>query len=788
MNYLCFSFERRKMKKRLIGFLLWYGLSCFLPLLAQVQTCNLSLRGQVLNADTGLPMAYAGIIIKETKQGVQSDEHGHYQLNNICPGEYTLVCSHIACDHAEQKLKLQQNLVLDIALKENAVTLENLVVTGNSNKKASTQTSVELSGVELDAGRGLGLGESLKRLSGVSTLNTGATISKPVIQGLHSNRILIFNNGVRLEGQQWGNEHAPEVDPFTAERITVIKGASSVRYGADALGGIILLEPKPIRYTPGIGGEAQLQGYSNGRGGIASGMLEGKLAKLPLSGRIQGTLKRAGNLQTPNYYLNNTGVSESNFSWSAKYQPENWVLETFYSRFFTQLGIFRDSHIGNLTDLNNAIERGRPLQDGSFSYELGRPLQKVMHETFRVKLAHSLSETDKLSLQLSRQFNRRQEFDAHRRFNPLPATLDDPNIEFEITTWASELNWDHRIGRNWRGALGTNTQYQINTVDRGALIPNFDNLDWGLYWTERRFKSESPWEYEFGLRYDIRRLHVAEQGTTNLDETRNFNNWSASLGIVYALNEQWKLRFNTGSAWRSPLVNELYSNGVHHGSASYEQGNPDLQPERGFNNSLTLEGFHQRKWSMALTTYYNLIQHYIYLQPRGEAQLTIRGAFPAFDYAQANARIMGIDWTGSFEVYKNLNLESKASLLSGWNREQQDYLIFMPPLRFEHGLKWAFNEKKQPEHPSFARISALWVLQQKQAPITDYAPAPPGFVRLDAELFHTLVWGKQRIEVGLAIYNLLNTEYREYLNRFRYFSAEPGRNLSLRIKVPFNFI
>ena len=257
--------------------------------------------------------------------------------------------------------------------------------------------------------------------------------------------------------------------------------------------------------------------------------------------------------------------------------------------------------------------------------------------------------------------------------------------------------------------------------------------------------------------------------------------------MVYALNEDWKLRFNTGSAWRSPLVNELYSNGVHHGSASYEAGNPDLQAERGFNNSLTLEGSRNDRWTMALTTYYNLINNFIYLQPRGEAQLTIRGAFPAFDYNQADARIMGIDWTGDFSLYKTLHLESKASLLSGWNRELEDYLIYMPPLRFEQGLKWGFNEKKQADHPSFVRIAALWVLQQKQAPATDYAPPPAGFVRLDAELFHTLMWGRQRLEFGISVSNLLNTEYREYLNRFRYFTAEPGRNLSLRLKVPFNF-
>ena len=767
-----------------LGVVLMYLIS---PMATQAQQCNLSLKGQVLNADTGLPMAYAGIVIKETQQGVESDEHGHYQLANLCPGEYTLVCSHIGCDHAEQKLSLRSSSILDISLRENAVTLQNVVVSGTVGKKASTQTASELSGTELDSGKGLGLGESLKRLSGVSSLNTGATISKPIIQGMHSNRILIFNNGVRLEGQQWGSEHAPEVDPFNSERITVVKGAGSVRYGSDALGGIILMEPKPMRHNPGIGGELHLQSFTNGRSGIASGMLEGKLAKLPLGVRVQGTLKRAGNLQTPNYYLNNTGVSESNFSWSAKYQPEQWVLETFYSHFYTQLGILSDSHIGNLTDLNNAIERGRPLQDGSFSYDLGRPLQRILHETFRVKIAHSFSENDKLTFQASRQFNRRQEYDAHRRYNVLPQNLDEPNIEFEITTWAAELNWDHRLGRNWQGALGSTAQKQINTVDRGALIPGFDNLDAGIYWTERHFKLGNPWEFEFGARYDIRHLHIGEQGTTVIDQNRNFNNWSASLGLLYAINDALKLRFNSGSAWRSPLVNELFSSGVHHGSASYEQGNPDLQPERGFNNSLTLEGAHPQKWSFALTAYLNLVNNYIYLQPRAAPELTIRGAFPAFDYQQADARIMGLDWTGDLELYKNLHLESKISLINGWNRELHDFLIYMPPFRFDQGLKLNFNGQKHPDHPSFVRLGVLAVMRQQQAPATDYASPPPGYVRVDAELFHTFEWGKQHLELGISVFNLFNTSYREYLNRFRYFSAEPGRNLGFRLKVPFNF-
>jgi iron complex outermembrane receptor protein len=182
-----------------------------------------------------------------------------------------------------------------------------VLVNGKKTENTS-QLKGELSAEERAQRNGLSLGDMLKGISGVQSLQTGSSISKPIIHGMHSSRVIILNQGVRQEGQQWGSEHAPEVDPFNSERITVVKGAGSVRYGSDALGGIILMEPKPMRHNPGIGGELHLQSFTNGRSGIASGMLEGKLAKLPLSVRVQGTLKRAGNLQTPNYYLNNNGL------------------------------------------------------------------------------------------------------------------------------------------------------------------------------------------------------------------------------------------------------------------------------------------------------------------------------------------------------------------------------------------------------------------------------------------------------------------------------------------------
>ena len=758
-----------------------------IPALLSGQECNLTLKGTILNADTQAPMSFANVVIKEHNIGTIADAEGNFELTHLCAGTYTIVCSHVGCDHLEHQIYLSFDTTHDFFLQEHSIALEEVVVSEKSIQIRPTQRTEELSGADLAAGQGLNLGESLKRLPGVTTLNTGATIAKPVIQGLHSNRVLILNNGVRLEGQQWGLEHAPEVDPFLAEQVAVIKGASSVRYGAEAMGGVILVEPKALRNNKGIGGELNLQGFSNGRTGIASGMIEGNLGgKLPITGRLQGTLKRGGNLRAPDYFLSNSGIMERNFSWTLGLHKEKWSAEVFYSNYFTEIGILSDAHIGNLTDLENAIERGRPLDDGTFTYEIGRPLQRVLHDLLKAKGSVTTGEAGKLIFQYSRQFNRRQEFDAHRPYGQLPEGIDDPDIEFEITTHNSEVYWEHKPIGDLRGTIGATYIQQTNTVDRGALIPNYTSGSAGAFWIERWKKYPFPLEFEAGLRYDYKWMDVGRQGTDTINQQLNFNNWSGTIGAVYHFPRLAKVRFNFGTAWRPPQVNELYSDGVHHGSASYEKGNPDLTPERAFNTSLTTELNNEKNFSAAITLYYNIIDDFIYAEPRGEPVLTIRGAFPAFEYSQTDARIAGMDWSLDYRFISRLTLESRGSLLRAWNRKLDDYLVFMPADRFQTGLKYSFQAINTAEKTPFIRMTMVNTLEQSRVPQdTDYAPPPPGYTRFDIEAGATFIWGKQPFEIGLSVINLFNVSYREYLNRFRYFVDEPGRNVSVRLRVPF---
>ncbi len=762
----------------------------FTPFRLLSQECHLHLYGYVRDSSGAGPISYVTVFIEETGVGTLADEKGYFHLEGLCAGTpYTVQCTRLGYQGQGLVLSIQSDTGIVLVMQEVGLQLERVEVNALKPGSAHTQAAQSLEGQDLEAGKAFGLGESLRRLVGVTTLNTGATIAKPVIQGLHSNRILILNNGVRQESQQWGSEHAPEIDPFLAQEITVIKGAGSVRYGSDALGGVILVQPAALPKTPGAWGEVNLQGMTNGRTGIASGLMEARLKnpKFPLSGRVQGTLKRGGNIRTPDYFLRNTGISEANFSWTGRLEKEHWNTEVFYSRFFTRLGILRDAHIGNLTDLENAISRGRPLGDGDFSYTLGRPQQQVVHELVKWKTQLAAGESSLFQLQLSRQFNRRQEYDAHKRYNALPENVDEAQIQLEITTYRGEADWEHQWAEHMEGNVGLNYMAQTNTTDRGGLLPRYENNVFGAYWIERWKRPGTPLELELGMRYDIQRLTAGPLEQSAALERKSFNSWSGTLGAVYSLNHHLTFRANTGSAWRAPHVSELFSEGVHHGSASYEQGTATLQPERAWNNNLTLEWTgDSRETALTVMGYYNLIRDYIFLAPMAEPVLTIRGAFPAFRYSQANARLTGIDARFSILASPSWLAEFQASVIRGWNTAEKDYLIFMPPSQFRYSLRYKIPGGKEAEKRHFLQLSAQHVLRQRWAPAgVDYAAPPDGYLRLDVEGSFYVSLGKQPVELGFSILNALNTEYRDYLNRLRYFAAEPGRNLLLRVRIPF---
>lgn len=379
------------------------------------QHCNIRLTGHVEDADTKDKLLSATVVLVELNRQIITDDQGDFLFDSLCPGRYTLAISHIDCQPLRQSITLERNRHMDLFLPHAKNTLGEVVVEAQK-VIPNAGFKKELSGRELEQTKGLTISEALSKINGVTLLQTGSTISKPVIHGLHSSRILTINNGVRQEGQQWGNEHAPEIDPFIADKLTVIKGVEELRYGSDAIGGVILVQPKPLQNKPGWQGEINTAYFANNRQYVVSGVFEQQLKKFPaFAYRVQGTYKRGANSATPDYRLNNTASDEKNFSVTAAYNKEHFGSELFYSRFATKIGIFTGAHIGNLTDLQHAIEADKPdpVFTGQDSYDINRPYQDVTHQLLKSK-THFTKNGHRFVLQLAGQFNQRKEFDIVR--------------------------------------------------------------------------------------------------------------------------------------------------------------------------------------------------------------------------------------------------------------------------------------------------------------------------------------------------------------------------------------
>lgn len=752
-------------------------MTCLTIFQAKAQKCNLVLSGVVMDASNNAPLEKAVVEIKELGLKFITDIEGHYHFYNLCKGSYTIVVNHMSCDSIKYKLTVQQNVIQNFKLPHAINELENVIVNAKRDLNVNTIKEV-LSSKVVDATRGQSLGEVLSRANGVTVLQTGSTIFKPVIHGLHSQRVLLINNGVRLESQQWGSDHAPEIDPFIAEKFTIIKGAGALRYGNDAIAGAVLIEPKALPKQAQTNAEFNTGYFSNNRQYVMSGMLESSPIKYPeLSYRIQATYKKGGNARTPNYWLYNTGLQEINYSASAGLRKEKYNTEIFVSSFNTDLGIFIGSHVGNLSDLQNAIQLSKPLQNiDAFSYTIGRPKQNVQHYTVKSKSQIYLPNNSKLNLLVTYQKNLRKEYDRALLSNR-------PELDLDISTTSADINYESGSNKKITSNIGTVIMLQENIwAGSRFFIPNFRTQNVALYSIHNY--NVNNWMFDAGARFDYRHLTTYRNKSDSVSAAdRTFGNMSGTLGATYKITPHFKWLINGAYAWRAPQVNELYVNGLHHGTASFEIGDPKLKSEKAINLSTQLKYQTDSSWQFDLGFYNNIITDFINLTPSVPATLTLRGAYPTFRFVQSNAVLRGID----FSVHKTLNRSwmagAKTALLWAKNRDTKEWIIQMPSNRIEGDITYSFANKLLPG--AAIELRYMHIMQQTRIPasIADYIPPPNAYSLLNLDFSSEVAVGKKQISVGLTVVNLLNQTYRDYMNRFRYFNDEPGRSINLRIKL-----
>lgn len=768
--------------------------SCVLTILVvnglraqQDEQCRLQLSGTIVDSSGSELLSYASIFVKDHPElSTQSNAEGKFLIRNICPGKYVFIISHLNCERISDTLDIQASLVHNFVLPHHEHEGPTIVITDKAENPTVTVPRTELSGRTLDRLRGYSLGETVASVAGVNMLQSGNGVAKPMIHGMHGSRLLILNNGVRQEGQQWGVEHAPEVDPYIASRITVIKGASAVRYGSDAIAGVILLDPKDISDTATLNGEVNLVGFSNNRQGDASGYVEYVPLRLPKLGmRIQGTLRAGGNYTTPDYRLKNTGLREKNFSSEVRWKDKKMTADLFYSQFNTEIGIFSGSHIGNITDLYLAFNREQPADSAGFTYKIDRPYQHVEHELVRIKLQYNAGEYWRLYGAFSRQYNLRQEYDKHRPLNDSLAALDKPELQYEITSYISELVAEHKLYRRFSGSFGTQFVHQGNTYEGRFFIPNYRSYT-GSGWLIERWMGDSVLIAEAGIRYDYRFLQsYMWQNNEIISPVLRFADWAANFGLILRLNDKAQITGGISRAWRAPNVNELYSNGLHHGAAAVELGKTDLKEEVSWNGTMSFT-FHDHDGIVAeLSVYSHLFDGFIYLQPVLPPTVTIQGAFPTFRYSQTSAMINGLDYSVRAHFHKDFSARISGAFIRGWNRTDQEWLIYMPSDRVTAEIRYDKSFKGKLSN-LYTEITYTYVNRQFRVPsASDYVAAPAAYGLLGGSVGCEVQLYGRPMFINLSVTNALNTNYREYLNRFRYYADEAGTNVRLHVKIPF---
>lgn len=754
-------------------------------LLLHAQKCDLQLKGTIRDEDNSESLSFAVVKLISPETIVQTNDKGEFEFKDLCPGYYQILIKHAGCRDSVFHLELRKSKKMTFKLPHSFNALGDIEIISKHEEVKSTQVSGTLEQKDLDKSRGQNLGDQLKQLNGVTTFNTGPTISKPMINGMQGYRILVLNNGIRQEGQQWGNEHAPEIDPFIAQKLSVLRGASAVRYGGDAIGGVVLVEPGSLPDTASVTGEFNAVGFTNGRGGVSSLLLQGYFDKLKyFSWRVQGTLKKTGALKTPGYYLKNTGSNERNFSYALDYHRKKFGISIYYSQFNSEVGIFSGAHIGNLTDLYAAFNRSKPQDSlAEFSYDINRPFQNIEHELIKASVDFHTGPRSRLILNYAWQYNIRQEYDKHLPRNNYLASLNKPESDYRITTQTAELFWEHDYIRSFRGKVGIQGMHQSNIYKERFFIPNYLNQTVGMFAIERFIRPK--YELEAGARYDYKHLQSYYYIGKDLQEPDlTFKNVSYNIGGVYKPVSFVRFNVNLANGWRAPAANELYSNGLHHGVGAIERGDPNLKTE----TCTSIVGaaiLDLKKLHVEAAAYNYWFKNYIYYLPAESPELTIRGAFPVFNYKQNDARISGGDLLLTYQLSRFLGLKVRSMWVRGVNKDLNQALIYMPADRYELSVALKFKETKFFKE-TYLEPSYLFVDKQYRVPTgVDFAEAPAAYHLFGLNAGSTLQIKQQQFIVTFSISNAANATYRDYLDRFRYYNDAVGVNYTLRLRIPF---
>ena len=748
------------------------------------QNCEITLNGVIVDIHDQAPLEYATLYIKEIETGMVTDSLGRFQFENLCPDKYHITVSHLGCQTLSYFLDIQKDTLISFTLEHHDELLDEVVIKGQDTKSKTGMHKVILAKSMMEEMQGKTLSEMMASIPGVSMLRSGPNLVKPIINGLYGQRIAIYNQGVPQEGQQWGNDHAPEIDPNTGDKISIYKGANAVRFGLNALGGMITIEADDLKYDPHWHGDVKFSGQTNGR--VMS--INTTLLKSTRLGNSKwtATYTKGGDRQTPSYYLTNTGNEEVAFSGLISNRNNGKSdRKIYYSFYQTALGVLRGSHIGNLSDLLAAFDRDLPFfTNVEFSYNINAPRQKVAHHLLKYSQKQILNDNNILNLDIAYQINNRKEFDVRRgdksQIPSLHLLLFSQYYDLHLVHDNSAKSLMHDIGIQYKNGINANQP----ETGISPLLPDFVQHQGALYYiVKSKLKN---FDFESGVRTEIRNNNIYRPSSKGGNTSNKYINFAINTGFRKEINTAMTTTLDISFANRPPEINELYSNGLHQGVSGIEEGSTQLRSETSFKVVNEWNGYTGKNHHINFSIFYNRYWDFIYLQATKEIRLTIRGAFPVFKYNAADVVMSGFNLKSNLDITKHLQWSNAVAYTYAQNLETQKGLIRIPPLNATSALTFACDKNKIWHESKFGIEMQFTARQNHIDPNEDFLPPPSDY--LLTNISWKAKWKtRHHNEISWIVRaeNVFNIQYRDYLNRLRYFADEIGRNVFCTLSFTF---
>jgi iron complex outermembrane receptor protein len=750
---------------------------------------NGPIKGRVLDAFTKLGLPGATVSIPDLRISAVTNTNGEFVLNNApSRGKFLIQVSYVGYGSYTQMIDLSSPPVMEFSLREHVIEGREVVITGSASSADHRRNSTSIASVgkaELLAHPSTNIIDAISRIPGVSQISTGPAVSKPVIRGLSGNRVVTLSNGVKQQGQQWGDEHGVEIDQYSADRVEVLRGAASLMYGSDALGGVInILDGLPAPEGT-VRGEF-LTNYATNNGLTGNSlMLQGNTNGFVY--KVRGSYKNAYSYRTPTEYVPNSGFNETDFEGQIGLNKSWGYLHLDASSYKSNIGFYEPqrNEAGQLVDedLNTFSD------DQNKSRSLVFPKQDVQHSKVALN-GNFILKNGSLKTILGVQHNQRRELDA---------ADESPALFLNSYAYSYDFKYSINEQNGWAPVFGLSGEFMhsSNTSGQEQLVPSYNTEAYGAFaYVKKTWNSNT---FNVGARADYRNLSTVAFNSPEVSFeaiSNNFSHISAAAGFTHEFSDQLSFKTNVGSAFRAPNIAELSSNGIHEGAFRYEVGNPNLNPEKSYQLDASLD-YQNDFINASIGGFANLINQYIYYSTNGENKAVEQedGSFrnyPVYNFVQDNAFLRGIEASVTLHPASFIHFENGFSYTRATNQTTHSSLPFIPAATLRNELR--FEPKISGTTGSYLSVGIDNFF--KQTKIDAFEQPSAGYTLLNASVGTTLKLGQhQTLTVYIAGKNLLDKAYYDHLSRFkpgRLSEEDPtlgiynaGRNVTFGITLPF---